>query len=107
MSEDKILKGLCKCQLCGASLVYISTLNPQLLCNGYKNRGECERLTVKEKYVLEIVEYYCKINKIEMVKSNEFLKSIIESVKIGRDDHYEIKYKDGHISSFNGHILKR
>lgn len=67
-------------------------------CTGYSKKliGGCkERNILPEQLLLDIVQIYCNRNKIELIESNQFMKSIIDVIIIDNDHNITIHYKNG------------
>lgn len=92
---------LIRCRVCEQNFVAISDRKVQkYLCGSYSRKlpNSCSktRYTVNEEDLLYMIQIYCNRNKIEMIESNEFMKSIIDKIFINRnEDSIEIYYKNG------------
>lgn len=73
------------------------------VCLGYSKKleGGCtERNVLEEKVLLDLIRIYCNRNKIEMIETNKFMKSIIDSINIDKEHNIEIMYKNGEKSIY-------
>ncbi|MDD2495806.1 MAG: hypothetical protein PHE29_11515 [Tissierellia bacterium] len=97
---------LIKCS-CGQNYRYIKERKkPKYLCQGYaKKLSDCERNILDEKLLLDIVQIYCNRNKIELIKSNEFMKSIIDKINIDENHNIVIEYKNGEKGIFKNNSV--
>lgn len=87
---------LIKCS-CGQNYRFINERKKnKYVCSGYsKKLSDCERNILEEKLLLDIVQIYCNRNKVELIESNEFMKSIIDKINIDKNHNIIIEYKNG------------
>lgn len=96
---------LIQCECCGDNnhkynYVFIRDRKiPKYICSGYSRimlDGCKVRYTINEEELLYLVQIYCNRNRVELIKTNEFMKSIIEKIYIDREKQsINIKYKNG------------
>lgn len=90
---------LIKCEMCNYNYRFINERGKnKYLCSGYakKKDGGCtERNILDEKLLLDIIKIYCNRNKIELIETNEFMKSIIDKIDIDKNHNITIQYKNG------------
>lgn len=94
--------GLIKCK-CGYNYRYISDRKiSKYICSGYSRQlpnGCKARNSIEESILIDMVQIFCNRNDIQLIRSNEFMKSIIESIDINREENYiSIKYKNGEVA---------
>lgn len=97
---------LIKCE-CGYNYRHIKERNKsKYLCSGYaKKLSDCERNILEEQLLLDIVQIYCNRNKVELIESNEFMKSIIEKINIDKNHNIIIQYKNGENGIYNDNSI--
>lgn len=90
--------GLIKCS-CGYNYRHIKERGKsKYFCMGYSKKleGGCqERYILPEQLLLDMVQIYCNRNKVTLIESNEFMKSIIDKIEIDNQHNINIHYKNG------------
>lgn len=97
---------LIKCS-CGQNYRFINERKKnKYVCSGYsKKLSDCERNILEEKLLLDIVQIYCNRNKVELIESNEFMKSIIDKINIDKNHNIIIQYKNGENGIYNDNSI--
>lgn len=104
--KEKLFRSICRCGLCGKSMVYTS--KDILLCNNYKRSGgsRCKYHTVKESEILDIIKRHAETYGNNIIMTNEYMKQYVQSIWIMSNGCYEINYNNGEKSSWNGFVLR-
>jgi NAD(P)H-flavin reductase len=76
------------------------------ICGNYANYRECRRLAIHENILLEFISRYCEGKKIEFVKDNDFIDSILNYIYVHEDESLEFIYNDGHHQIFSDNLIK-
>lgn len=85
------------CTDCGYKYRFIKERGVnKYLCQGYaKKEGCADRSILLEEVLIDIIQIFCNRNKIEMIESNKFMKSIISKIEIDNNRNITIYYKNG------------
>lgn len=108
-----IFAKLIKCEQCNYNYRGQNTHGKNTyLCNGYsmgkRSKNGCTiRYFINESELIKIVQIFCNRNKIEMELTNNFMKTIIEQIKVNREtDKITIYYKNGEKVTYSNNYVQ-
>jgi len=104
--QEKLFKSLIKCSLCGSNFVgIIENTNMKYVCGGYKKNKCQKRIIVKEELILFVIERNAIKSKAQIIKTNDYMKSIINFIQIDENGYFIIHYKDGYTDIYKQDIM--
>jgi hypothetical protein len=102
-NNNRIFRSMIKCLECKYAFTYVST--GVLTCSGYRTKKVCSYCSYTENEIIDLIKTHLERRSVEFIADNNYLKTIIKRIYLGREGKYKIQFTDGETCGFDGYTL--